>query len=491
MRIPHFSVIFSLILLACQPSPTQQQETSTQPPNIIFILADDLGWADLPVYGNHFNEAPNLDRLAANGMRFTNAYAASAVCSPTRASIISGQYPARVGIIDFITGHWRPYEQVTVPINRTQYLPLDTYTMGELMKDAGYTTGYFGKWHLGGKDHYPEKQGFDQSVVFRGFQFIDIGEKLDPPQDIPKDKYLAEALTDLSLDFIDQHKQEPFFLFLSHFDVHVPLDADSAAIQKYLNKPKVAGYPSNAIYAGMIEAIDRSLGRIMNKLEAEGLDQNTMILFFSDNGGLVKRFDDKPAIADRRMDIYPNDTLRIIATSNAPLRAEKGTLYEGGIREPLIVSWPRQIQAGSVSHTPATSVDFIPTFAAISGVDLPQHQVFDGQSILPQLLGQSPVQDRALYWHYPVYHHDVPASAVRLGNWKLIENLVDGSTALYNLSIDPGELDDLSQQETAKRDELQAMLSAWRAEVGARLPVENPDFDPEKRHEWGQHPDRK
>ena len=171
-------------------------------------------------------------------MRFTNAYAASAVCFPNPGQHYFRAVSCPCGIIDFITGHWRPYEQVTVPTNRTQYLPLETYTMGELMKDAGYATGYFGKWHLGGKDYYPSKQGFDASVVFRGFQFIDIGNKLDPPQDIPQDRYLAEALTDLSLDFIDQNKQHPFFLFLSHFDVHVPLDADSATIHKYLNKPK-------------------------------------------------------------------------------------------------------------------------------------------------------------------------------------------------------------------------------------------------------------
>ena len=241
----------------------------------------------------------------------------------------------------------------------------------------------------------------------------------------------------------------------------------------------------------MIESIDRSLGRIMDKLKAEQLDENTMVVFFSDNGGLVKRFDNKPAIADRRMPIYHDDTLRIIATSNAPLRAEKGTLYEGGIREPMIVCWPGQIKTGSISHTPVTSVDFIPTFADIIGVELPQHQVFDGQSILPQLLGQSSEQDRPLYWHYPVYHHDVPASAIRVGDWKLMENLVDGSLALYNLSSDPGESEDLSQQETAKRDELYSMLTAWRNEVGARMPVENPDFDQQKRYEWGTHPDRR
>jgi uncharacterized sulfatase len=272
--------------------------------------------------------------------------------------------------------------------------------------------------------------------------------------------------------------------------VHVPLDADSVTIQKYLNKPKVAGYPSNAIYAGMIESIDRSLGRIVDKLKAEQLTENTMIVFFSDNGGLVKRFDDKPAVADRRLPIYRNDTLRIIATSNAPLRAEKGTLYEGGIREPLIVSWPGQIKAGSVSNAPVTSVDFVPTLASVVGVDLPQYQVFDGQSIMPLLLGESPEKDRALYWHYPVYHHDVPASAIRQGDWKLMENLVDGSVSLYNLSSDAGESKDLSQIKTTKRDELWTMLTEWRTEVGARLPVHNPGFDQDKRYQWGTHPDR-
>lgn len=223
-------------------------------PHIIFILADDLGWADLPVYGNKFNDAPNITRLASQGKLFTNAYAAAPVCSPTRASIQSGQYPARVGIIDFIPGHWRPHEKLRVASNRTQYLPEDIYTLGELMKDAGYATGYFGKWHLGGSpEHLPESQGYDESVVYCGGGYFGFGERLHPPRDFSRDKVLSEALTDLSIRFIENNKEQPFFLFPGHYDVHVQLDADTTLIHKYLKKEKVDNYPGNAIYAAMIQ----------------------------------------------------------------------------------------------------------------------------------------------------------------------------------------------------------------------------------------------
>ncbi len=201
---------------------------SERKPNVIFILADDLGWADLPTYGNKFNEAPNLEKLASEGRMFTNAYAACPVCSPTRASIQSGQYPARVGVIDFIPGHWRPYEKLTVPQNRTKYLPLEIQSVGEMMKEAGYRTGYFGKWHLGDSEsHGPGKQGYDESVVYNGGGYYGYGKKMYPPQDFPQEKVLSEALTDLSVDFVERSKDVPFFLFLAHYDVHVQLDADT------------------------------------------------------------------------------------------------------------------------------------------------------------------------------------------------------------------------------------------------------------------------
>jgi len=297
-------------------------------PNIVFILADDLGWTDLPVYCNSFNEAPNLTNMAEQGMRFTNAYAACPVCSPTRASIMSGQYPTRVGITDFIPDHWRSFEEVIVPKNRNQYLPLEIYTIGEAMKDAGYATAYFGKWHLGGSDHYPDRQGFDVSNVYLGGGFFNVSQKLSPPVDVSPDMILSEMLTDLGLEFIEKNSENPFFLFLAHYDVHVQLDADSMLIRKYLKKDKVDGYPCNAVYAAMVEHVDNSVGRILEKLEELELSENTIVVFFSDNGGLVSRFDRIPLLAKSKQYIYEGDTLLYVASSNHPLRAEKGTVFE-------------------------------------------------------------------------------------------------------------------------------------------------------------------
>ncbi|MEN8227400.1 MAG: sulfatase [Bacteroidota bacterium] len=458
-------------------------------PNIIFILADDMGWADLPVYGNRFNEAPNLTRMAENGMRFTDAYAACPVCSPTRASIMSGQYPARVGVIDFIPGHWRPYEEVTVPSNRTQYLPQEIITIGETMQEAGYATGYFGKWHLGNPDgHYPQNQGFDVANVYQGGGFHQFAGKMSTPIEEEEGVVLSEALTSLSLDFMEQNREEPFFLFLAHYDVHVQLDADSALIDKYLKKEKVEGYPGNAVYAAMVEHVDNSVGQILDKLEELHLSENTLVVYFSDNGGLISRFDRIPLLAHSKQYIYEGDTLLYIASSNAPLRAEKGTIYEGGIREPFIVQWPGMIEAGQVSDAVVTSVDFYPTFAELAGISLPEEQEFDGESLLPVFSGQVSDPERAIFWHYPVYHHDKPASVIRKGDWKLIHYLVDDSRLLYNLAEDIGETTDLSTIHSNKTEALMNLLDQWRKEVGAETPVPNPDFDPEKREQWGRHP---
>jgi arylsulfatase A len=460
----------------------------TNKPNIVFILADDLGWADLPVYGNTFNEAPNLDKLANEGIRFTNAYAACPVCSPTRASIQSGQYPARVGIIDFITGHWRPFEKVIVPTNRTQYLPEKIITIGESMKNAGYATGYFGKWHLGNKpEHHPLKQGYDEANVGQGYYNV----KFNPPREAGSNKRLSELLTDFGEEFIEKNKDKPFFLFIAHYDVHVQLDADKNLIEKYLKKERKDNYPGNAIYAAMIEHLDRSIGRIVGKLKKTGLGKNTVIIFFSDNGGLISRYDRIPLIAKNKRDIYEkNNPLRYIASSNAPLRAEKGTLYEGGIREPLIIKWPDKIRERSISNAIVSSVDFYPTLLDIAGAKKPTGQVLDGKSILPELLKNKNNYERAIFWHYPVYHHDVPASAIRKGHWKLIENLVSGEVSLYNLQADISEAVDLSDLYPEKTKELKILLKNWQKEVKAEFPMPNPNFDKKRRREWGIHPDR-
>jgi uncharacterized sulfatase len=480
-----------LLVFGCATS----EKTPAEKPNIVFILADDLGWADLPSYGNSFNEAPNIDRLSREGIQFSNAYAACPVCSPTRASIQAGQYPARVGIIDFIPGHWRPYEEVVVPANRSQYLPEAIITIGETLQAAGYATGYFGKWHLGNADaHMPGKQGYDEWRIHRGGVFYGLKSKkaIYPFDEKLTDKErLSEVLTDYSVDFIEKNKEKPFFLFLAHYDVHVQLDADMDLIEKYLNKENPGEYPGNAVYAGMIEHVDRSVGRVLAKLAELGITDNTMVVFFSDNGGLVSRFDKIPLLAKDKLSLYEGSDLQYIASSNHPLRAEKGTVFEGGIREPLIIKWPARIEGGSKSAQIISSVDFYPTFVELAGARLPADQVFDGESFVADLSGGSPNNERAVFWHYPVYHHDVPAGAVRKGDWKLIEFYDDNHIELYNLKDDIGETNNRAEEMTEKASELRALLAAWRKEVGARLPVSNPDFDISRRAEWGTHPYRK
>jgi uncharacterized sulfatase len=396
-----------------------------------------------------------------------------------------------VGITDFITGHWRPYEEVIVPTNRTQYLPEEIITVGELMMDAGYATGYFGKWHLGfGDRHQPGNQGFGTVNVYKGGGYFSYASRMSTPIEVEPDTPLSEALTDLSIDFIRDHQEDPFFLFLAHYDVHVQLDADSMLIEKYLVKEKVEGYPCNAVYAAMVEHVDNSVGRILRELEELELAENTLVIFFSDNGGLESRFDRIPLLAQSRQHIYEGDTLLYVASSNAPLRAEKGTIYEGGIREPFIARWPGKIEAGKVNNALISSVDFLPTFVELAGSKLPDQQVFDGMSLVSILEGSEHDPERAIFWHYPVYHHDEPASAIRKGKWKLIHNLVNGQRYLYNLEDDIGESTDLSQSKQEIADELYQLLQTWREDCRAEFPVPNPGFIPEGRYEWGRHPDR-
>ena len=467
---------------------TEKKPQIPAKPNIVFIMADDMGWADLPVYGNRFNEAPKLTQMAQEGIRFTNAYAACPVCSPTRASIQSGQYTPRVGVIDFIPGHIRPWEKVNIPFNKTQHLPDNVRTLGFALKDAGYKTGYFGKWHLGFWDeHHPGKRGYDEAYEYSGGGFFN--SRFKPAYEVKDpNQPLASVLTDMAEKFLEENKDTTFFLFLSHYDVHVQLDADSLLIDKYLHKPKVDGYPCNAVYAAMIESVDISVGRILNKLDELGLSQNTMVVFFSDNGGLVSRYDRIPLLDKRVQHIYAGDTLLYIASSNAPLRGEKGTVYEGGIREPFIVRWPGVINPGHVSDAMVSSIDFYPTFVALAGGEIAENQVIDGKNILPEIMEGNVDPNRTLFWHYPVYHHDEPASVIRKGTWKLIENLVDSSLYLYNLSEDIAEQNNLAETMPQLADTLYRELDAWRKDIGAEMPTPNPQFDASKRHIWGQHP---
>jgi arylsulfatase A len=464
----------------------------TKLPNILFILADDMGWSDLPVYGNKFNETPNITKLANEGIRFTNAYAAAPVSSPTRASIMSGQYPARVGINDFIPGHWRPFEEVTVPTNRTQYLPTDIFTMGEAFKKAGYATGYFGKWHLGSMpEHHPLKRGFDEANVGQGY----YNTQFDPPRLQSSEKVISDRLADFGIDFIEKNKEKPFFLYLANWAVHCPFDADPAIINKYLAKERSDGYPCNAIYAAMIEQMDKSIGRVMDKLSSAGLSENTIVIFYSDNGGIISE-NQYPDVEEERMSmlvpskryIYKDSPLQYIATSNAPLRSEKGTLYEGGIREPLIVKWPGKIKKGTISKAIVSSIDFYPTFLELTETKKSTSQILDGVSMLPALLRNESDPERSIFWHYPVYHHDVPSGAIRKGDWKLIENQVTGDVVLFNLRADLSESTNLSKVFPEKTKELYSLLKEWQKDVKAEFPKPNPDFNKEKRYLWIKHP---
>jgi len=459
-------------------------------PNIVLVMIDDLGGRDLPVYGNRFNETPNIDKLARQGMVFNNAYAAP-VCSATRASIQSGQYPARVGIFDFIPGHWRPYEKVIAPKHKTQHLPEEIVTLGDVMQAAGYKTGYFGKWHLNnGRANLPNVRGYETTHMYAGGGFY--APKFVPAFNEGGEKRLSTQLTDMSIDFIKKSKEEPFFLFLSHYDVHVQLDADKNLIDKYLGKEKNPNYPSNAVYAAMIEHVDDSVGALMQAIEELGVANNTIFIFYSDNGGVDNRYDNIPLLTGTGKAAYPaGHPLTYIATSNAPLRAGKGTLYEGGVRVPLIVRWPGKVPSGSISEALVSSVDFYPTFLELVHGKAPDNQVLDGFSILPALTENSFDPSREVFTHYPVYHHEQPMSALRKGDWKIVENLVSGEIELYNLKYDVNEMTDLKFSYAKKTQKMKTALSKWQTDTNAQNPVPNPDFDPKRRYQWGKHPDRK
>jgi arylsulfatase A-like enzyme len=484
---------------AAEPVPAQQ---ARQRPNFVFFLIDDMGWRDTGCYGSTFYETPNIDRLARQGMRFTDAYAACPVCSPTRASIMTGKYPARLRLTDWIPGEGNaPGHLLRVPEWR-QYLPLEEITLARALKAAGYVSASIGKWHLGGPAYFPEHHGFDVNVggsnigqpasYFWPYQ----GKGNNVPGLKPGGRageYLTDRLTDEAERFIQQNHDRPFFLYFPHYAVHMPLQAKPVVLAKYKAKPPRGGQ-KNPTYAAMIESVDQSVGRILARLHALGIADRTVVLFTSDNGGL-----------------WPE------ATSNAPLRAGKGYPYEGGIREPLIVNWPGVVQPGSTCSVPVSSIDFFPTLLEIAGVR-PQGAV-DGRSLVPLLRhGDCPnfrgpgtvaerwsagtdrvpacgwrwsavpdengtVPLRALYWHYPHYwsgNQVRPFGAVRAGDWKLIEFYEDMRVELYNIREDIGESRNLAGAQPAKAAELRDMLHRWRQSVAAQMPTPNPRYDPKK-----------
>lgn len=440
-------------------------------PNIIFILADDLGWTDLGVQGSKYYESPNLDRLASQGVRLTN-YHHCQNCTPTRAALMSGQYAPRTGVYT-VGGIGRFNWQIRPlrPVDNVENLPLEKITVAQALKSAGYATAIFGKWHLGQNgDYHPGKRGFDEAIVTMGKHF---NFNTQPPVEHPKDAYLADWLTDRSVDFIQRHKDKPFFLYLAHFGVHSPHDAKKELIEKFKPKPGVGGH-NNPTYAAMIASVDESVGRVMATLDDLKLAANTVLIFSSDNGGVG---------GYHREGITTKSGGGI--TDNLPLRSGKGSLYEGGIRVPFIARWPGVTKPGSTSGTPAIHVDLYPTFLDIAGAKPPANYPLDGESLVPLLRQSGPLKREAIFHHFPGYlgagentWRTTPVGVVTAGDWKLMEFFEDNRLELYNLKDDLGEQKNLAATMPEKAKELHDKLVAWRKSVSAPMPAPNPDQKP-------------
>jgi arylsulfatase A len=436
-----------------------------EPPkwNILFILMDDMGWHDIGPYGNTFIDTPNLKRFAAESALFTDAYAACPVCSPTRASILTGKYPARLHLTDWIPGRkaW-PYAKLLTPAF-DQHLPLPETTIAEMLHPLGYRTAAIGKWHLGGENYLPTDQGFDIDIAGNqaGHPPKYFGPLSLPNMKLEPGEFLTRRVTAEGARFIQERSNAPFFLYEAQFTVHIPLEAPEALIQKYRSRNTHGVDP---IYCAMVETADESVGQLLKALEQAGKASTTIVVFFSDNGGVRYQ--------ERR--IAP-------ITDNAPLRAGKGHLYEGGIREPLIIRWPGVTRPGTKISTPVSSIDFLPTFS--DAVGLPRPDV-DGVS-LKSLLQGGTIADRPLFWHYPHYSDQgaKPAGAVRSGDWKLIEFYEDSRLELFNLRDDLGERRNLVLKEPDRAKKLYALLADWRKSLNASMPTPNPQYDPARASE--------
>lgn len=469
-------LVFSWIFISCNLTEKKQSK-----PNVILFLVDDLGWKDLSGYGSSLYQTPNVDQLASSGVKFTDAYAACTVCSPTRASILTGKYPARIHCTDWISGHKRPYAKLKMP-DWTQYIRPEDLTLAEVLKSKGYKTYHVGKWHLGEEEkHWPEYHGFDQNIG---------GWKMGMPRKIkknggyftpynnprlsdgPEGEYLTERLTNETINIINSQAESPFFINLWLYNVHTPLQAKQNKIDKYQSLVHQDSLQSNATYAAMVEHMDDALGKVVEQLKKSGIYENTIIIFASDNGGLIGN--------------KGNESLKPKVTSNSPLRSGKGDLYEGGVRTPFIVSWPGKIAPGRTTDILTVSVDIFPTVLGLAGFNTPTEEVIDGVDLSDFLFYNQRPERGALFWHYPHYHTEgaVPHSAVRKGDWKYIVDYENQSEELYNLNDDIGERVNLVSDYTEKAWELRQLLDDWLFEVGAQMPTENPDFDSKKADKW-------
>ncbi|MFV1968402.1 MAG: sulfatase [Pirellulaceae bacterium] len=463
-------------------------------PNIVFILADDLGWRDLSGEGSRYYESPNIDRISEEGMRFTQGYAACQVCSPSRASIMTGKYTPRHGITDWIgarTGEaWRRQGRHTpvLPPDYEWQLRDSEVTLAEALREAGYRTFFAGKWHLGGDGSLPEDHGFD--VNKGGWRVGGPAGGYFAPYKNPKLKNgpngesLPVRLGQEAARFIDESKDEPFFAYLSFYSVHSPIQTTHALWAKYREKAVRAGVPGSRflfdrrmpvrqvqdcpIYAGMIESMDDAVGIVLDALKRNGLEENTIVCFTSDNGGV--------SAGDAK------------STSNMPLRGGKGRQWEGGIREPYYVKAPGVTRPGSTCDLRVSGIDFYPTLLELAGLSVPAEQTVDGMSLVPLLKGErsASIESRDLFWHYPHYGNQggEPSSIIRRGNWKLIHYFEDGRDELYNLKNDPGEQNDVVQQNADLARNLRKDLDAWLAATNAQLPVRDPKYDDAAFQAW-------
>jgi len=465
-------------------------------PNFIFILLDDFGWKDLGAYGSTFYRTPNMDRLCAEGMQFTDAYASCPVCSPTRASVLTGKYPATVGITDWISwgGNIHPARGRLIDVPYLRNLPLSEHALARALGADGYATWHVGKWHLGGEGHLPENHGFEANVggcqagsPGRGGYFSPWSIPALVDADVPEGTHLTDYLTDRAIELIENRDERPFFLNLWYYAVHTPIQAKAEKIQAYEARIKEQGldqvqaleegeyFPgehkkhlrvvrrrvqSDPVYASMIESVDENLGRLFRTLEAQGVAEDTVIIFTSDNGGLA--------------------TSEGSPTCNAPLSEGKGWMYEGGTREPLIVKWPGVTRPGSRCSVPVTTPDFYPTMLEMAGLQPIPEQHCDGVSLAPLLKGGDRLDREAIFWHYPHYGNQggTPGASVRAGDYKLIEFYEDGCTQLYNLREDIGETRNLIDEMPDLAARLKEMLAAWREQVEAKIPEPNPAFEP-------------
>ncbi|MSR50537.1 MAG: aryl-sulfate sulfohydrolase [Planctomycetaceae bacterium] len=436
-------------------------------PNIVYIMADDLGYTDPACYGSKYYETPNIDNLASQGMRFLNGYSCGPNCQPTRAALMSGQYGPRTGIytvgnIDRFDWQSRPLK----PVENVVDLPLKKITLADSLKSNGYKTALFGKWHLGQQgEHHPSKRGFDEAIVSMGkhYDFVTM-----PKVEYSQGTYLADFLTNKAVNFINQNKKKPFFLCIHHFGVHSPYEAKKELIERFQKKQGVGGH-NNPTYAAMLFSVDESVGRILKTLDDLNLSKNTLVIFTSDNGGVGG---------------YTREGIRQGGdkTDNTPLRGGKGMLYEGGIRVPYIFRMPGTINPGTTSNTPICSVDLYPTLHEFSKSDLPKNYKLDGESYFSQLQGNTSksLKRNDIFWHFPGYlgagentYRTKPVSVIRSGNYKLLEFLEDGKIELYNLVEDVGEKNNLASQMPDLKKELYNKLTNWRNDIKAPMPSKN------------------